>query len=181
MTSVFIETMDRQADRHAIVRCENCDLVMATFNLDHRYGRTSSSGGLDADEVKKCYIANMDDDCKCSHCGDLLCNCCVTQRECMDCGLRWCKRHVCEHVSEKFRGNATVLQSNGQCSICLNDILIDDGEEERMSSNELCARVTQTLGCKHTFHLGCINKWLTSHNTCPCCRNVEHTSIVDIF
>lgn len=37
--------------------------------------------------------------------------------------------------------------------------------------------------CDHVFHVGCIDEWLSSHKTCPCCRadldftNSHHMSI----
>lgn len=45
-----------------------------------------------------------------------------------------------------------------QCVICMEDFV--DGD---------CCRVLPT--CKHTFHLMCIDPWLTSQLTCPICRN----------
>ena len=30
--------------------------------------------------------------------------------------------------------------------------------------------VRRTLRCNHTFHVHCIDKWLTVNNTCPLCR-----------
>lgn len=29
---------------------------------------------------------------------------------------------------------------------------------------------TVTTACKHTFCLECLRHWLTTANTCPCCR-----------
>jgi len=46
------------------------------------------------------------------------------------------------------------------CSICLDRILPNDETKE--------------LKCKHIFHKSCAERWLSEHNTCPTCRNVEH-------
>ncbi len=43
-----------------------------------------------------------------------------------------------------------------QCSVCICDY--EDGE------------VIRTLPCAHEFHLKCIDAWLSSHITCPNCR-----------
>jgi hypothetical protein len=41
-----------------------------------------------------------------------------------------------------------------ECSICCDEIG--------------CARAT--LSCNHTFHLGCIGRWILKNETCPMCR-----------
>ncbi len=41
-----------------------------------------------------------------------------------------------------------------ECSICCEDIG--------------CARAT--LACSHTFHLGCIGRWILKNESCPLCR-----------
>lgn len=43
-----------------------------------------------------------------------------------------------------------------QCSICHNEL------------QENC--IVRRLGCNHSFHSGCIDRWLISSNTCPICR-----------
>jgi hypothetical protein len=42
------------------------------------------------------------------------------------------------------------------CSICQDEYKIKEYKRE--------------LDCKHTFHKKCIDKWLKTHLTCPCCR-----------
>lgn len=44
-----------------------------------------------------------------------------------------------------------------QCSVCLGDYQAED-------------RLQQIPACGHTFHMDCIDHWLTTHNTCPLCR-----------
>ncbi|KAL7602543.1 hypothetical protein Lser_V15G22375 [Lactuca serriola] len=46
-----------------------------------------------------------------------------------------------------------------ECSVCLSGF--DDGDEIRR------------LKCKHTFHKGCVDKWLEQDRaTCPICRSL---------
>lgn len=47
---------------------------------------------------------------------------------------------------------------NSQCSICL----------EAIQESESAV----TLECQHTFHLQCIERWCSTHNSCPMCRSV---------
>ncbi|XP_030538557.2 E3 ubiquitin-protein ligase ATL41-like [Rhodamnia argentea] len=44
-----------------------------------------------------------------------------------------------------------------ECTVCLS--ALEDGEMARELPN-----------CKHTFHVECIDRWLSSHPTCPICR-----------
>ncbi|CAH8371681.1 unnamed protein product [Eruca vesicaria subsp. sativa] len=46
---------------------------------------------------------------------------------------------------------------DSQCSVCLGDYQADD-------------KLQQIPACGHTFHMDCIDLWLTSHTTCPLCR-----------
>lgn len=45
------------------------------------------------------------------------------------------------------------------CSICL----------EEMRDGERCRRPGR---CRHAFHAACVDEWLTTRRTCPCCREL---------
>ncbi|XP_074320746.1 RING-H2 finger protein ATL33-like [Silene latifolia] len=49
------------------------------------------------------------------------------------------------------------LGKEEECPVCLS--IFVDGEELR-----------QLKTCKHLFHKGCIDKWLSTHFNCPICR-----------
>ncbi|KAD7479126.1 hypothetical protein E3N88_02262 [Mikania micrantha] len=49
--------------------------------------------------------------------------------------------------------------SSGECAICLAEYA--DGDEIR-----------ELPQCGHGFHVGCIDTWLSSHSSCPSCRQV---------
>lgn len=59
----------------------------------------------------------------------------------------------------KQKGKQDEEQNNNivECAVCLS--LLEDGEMMRLLPN-----------CKHSFHVGCIDMWLSSHSTCPICR-----------
>lgn len=44
-----------------------------------------------------------------------------------------------------------------RCSVCLGDYQSDE-------------RLHRIPSCGHTFHIDCIDHWLTTHTTCPLCR-----------
>lgn len=46
---------------------------------------------------------------------------------------------------------------SAECAVCLS--VLEDGEHVRLLPN-----------CKHSFHVSCIDTWLSSHSTCPICR-----------
>ncbi|KAJ0235525.1 RING-H2 finger protein ATL58 [Hirschfeldia incana] len=54
-----------------------------------------------------------------------------------------------------FKESFSVMDS--QCSVCLGDYQADE-------------KLQQIPACGHTFHMDCIDLWLTSHTTCPLCR-----------
>lgn len=60
-------------------------------------------------------------------------------------------------ISEKILKNTVIRNSDsiGFCIICQEDIF-------------LC--IERELGCKHRFHILCVDTWLTSNNKCPTCR-----------
>lgn len=50
-----------------------------------------------------------------------------------------------------------LLQNLCRCSVCLGDY---EAEE----------KLQQIPACGHTFHMDCIDHWLSTHATCPLCR-----------
>ncbi|KAM3204212.1 hypothetical protein P3L10_027621 [Capsicum annuum] len=65
----------------------------------------------------------------------------------------------CLFRHRQAQGQATSYTTRDiiECSICLSTI--EDGELVRILPN-----------CKHSFHVGCIDKWFDCHSTCPVCR-----------
>ena len=66
---------------------------------------------------------------------------------------------VSQTTLENIRNNATVVDDTSeisQCSICLESINV--GENRAI------------LSCEHVFHLSCIERWCSTHNSCPICR-----------
>ncbi|KAH7307484.1 hypothetical protein KP509_22G061600 [Ceratopteris richardii] len=57
-------------------------------------------------------------------------------------------------------GDASFLE----CAVCLNQF--DDGEQGRMLPD-----------CHHSFHIECIDMWLSSHPTCPLCRTEIRSNV----
>ncbi|XP_010937240.1 RING-H2 finger protein ATL3 [Elaeis guineensis] len=51
-----------------------------------------------------------------------------------------------------------VFKEGLECAVCLSEL--SKGEEARLLP-----------GCRHGFHLECIDMWLNSHSTCPLCRS----------
>lgn len=54
-----------------------------------------------------------------------------------------------------YKESFSVMDS--QCSVCLGDYQAED-------------KLQQIPACGHTFHMDCIDQWLTTHTTCPLCR-----------
>ena len=63
----------------------------------------------------------------------------------------------------------------------ISNVSVFINENSENSETELCAicqnnleenDIIRTLNrCNHIFHLNCIDRWLSEHNTCPTCRN----------
>ncbi|KAK7263028.1 hypothetical protein RJT34_30612 [Clitoria ternatea] len=61
------------------------------------------------------------------------------------------------HKYEKKNDEVTEGDEDATCAVCLGEF--EEGEDLR------------TLpGCMHSFHVTCIDKWLSSHSSCPMCR-----------
>ncbi|CAN6810976.1 hypothetical protein Bca4012_004301 [Brassica carinata] len=58
-----------------------------------------------------------------------------------------------------FTFSAATQKDPIECAVCLS------GFEETESGRVL-------PGCKHTFHVDCIDMWFHSHSTCPLCRSL---------
>lgn len=60
---------------------------------------------------------------------------------------------------EKVRIEEPIL-----CSICFQDIPSNKRQEEEDEAVQI------PKPCGHVYHLNCILKWFSKHNTCPLCR-----------
>ncbi|KAG5007879.1 hypothetical protein GLYMA_09G214600v4 [Glycine max] len=56
------------------------------------------------------------------------------------------------------RSNCDGGDDGDTCAVCLGDF--EDGEELRTMPE-----------CMHSFHVACIDMWLSSHSSCPICRS----------
>ncbi|XP_071735343.1 RING-H2 finger protein ATL8-like [Rutidosis leptorrhynchoides] len=63
------------------------------------------------------------------------------------------------YEKEKHSGEDTGKLAAVDCAICLSEYA--DGDEIRVLPQ-----------CGHGFHVGCIDLWLSSHSSCPTCRQV---------
>ena len=57
-------------------------------------------------------------------------------------------------------GGVEAASRNVECAICLGEF----GENDDVKVMPFC---------KHVFHPGCIDTWLSSHVTCPVCRSTR--------
>lgn len=62
-------------------------------------------------------------------------------------------------VLPKFTYDSNKEGKSCDCAICLAEYA--DGDEIRVLPQ-----------CGHGFHIGCIDTWLTSHSSCPSCRQI---------
>ncbi|KAJ1687217.1 hypothetical protein LUZ63_018607 [Rhynchospora breviuscula] len=81
-------------------------------------------------------------------------------------GVARARRHGVDHqVVETFPlinyaavKHMRASKSPLECAVCLSEFLDDD-----------TLRILP--GCRHVFHVSCIDTWLAEHNTCPVCRS----------
>ena len=58
------------------------------------------------------------------------------------------------------------------CAICL---------DVREWGTEIDTKMLATTSCNHTFHIGCLTKWIKQNNICPLCKHENpHTELRDI-
>lgn len=62
-----------------------------------------------------------------------------------------------EVAGVKYQKETHAREIGGECPVCLS--VFADGEEIR-----------QLSVCKHSFHVSCIDLWLSNHSNCPICR-----------
>ncbi|KAK1283584.1 RING-H2 finger protein ATL44 [Acorus calamus] len=62
-------------------------------------------------------------------------------------------------VGTGLEGEGGGIGAGDECPICLGEF--EEGEEVRVLPV-----------CEHAFHVYCVDRWLQSHSSCPCCRRV---------
>ena len=65
------------------------------------------------------------------------------------------------------------LTNDVLCPICLDDTNNSSNSDKKSS---FCC-----LGCKHKFHIICIEKWLKNKLVCPCCRTKPIENVCQNF
>jgi hypothetical protein len=70
-------------------------------------------------------------------------------------GASWSLIDSIPHV--RFNSKLTCFTSDRSCAVCLSDF--EDGD------------LLRRLPCNHSFHIGCIDKWLMQNRECPLCRH----------
>lgn len=73
----------------------------------------------------------------------------------MNSGLK--KKEMVALPTSTYANSGSPSSASG-CAICLMDF--SEGDKIRVLPK-----------CNHRFHIGCIDKWLLSHSSCPTCRN----------
>jgi len=75
-----------------------------------------------------------------------------------------------------------VIEDSVRCLICFEDFRsANEKFTAELTSSSMCPesnyefgasslKVVVQLPCRHLFHKICLEPWLTTHNTCPCCR-----------
>jgi hypothetical protein len=56
-----------------------------------------------------------------------------------------------------------IYKYNFFCSICQEDCQVYDKVE---------TKILRELICEHSFHINCIDTWLSNNNSCPMCRKL---------
>lgn len=56
--------------------------------------------------------------------------------------------------------------TDARCPVCLCALFSNQDEREHTTTTE----VVRTLPCRHSFHAGCIDRWILNGGKCPVCR-----------
>jgi hypothetical protein len=120
--------------------------------LSSRYYNDPPQGGYRVNEEHE-YILPDDDDISSSILLETIMRFGSPETECF---LKNCKKNQLKNIKyKKITSSSELLQTS--CSICIDEF----------KENEYY----RTLGCNHTFHKRCIDRWFRKdHSDCPLCR-----------